>query len=148
MSLSSRALGRGCCGPSRRSSGPRPGDRSRSRPPRHPALTAQRARRCRSRPGPAPPPWEATSLAMEAALKSWVFPSPVVTPVLSSSNTDAHWAPFSLQTLNSHFGGSNNHIKRLHLVSVHIGASTIAECLCTCQLRSSRGIDTGPFIYN
>ena len=64
---------------------------------------------------------------MEAALKSWVFPSPVVTPVLSSSNTDAHWAPFSLQTLNSHFGGSNNHIKRLHLVSVHIGASTIAE---------------------
>jgi hypothetical protein len=31
MSLSSRALGRGCSGPSRRSSGPRPGDRSRSR---------------------------------------------------------------------------------------------------------------------
>jgi hypothetical protein len=31
MSLSSRALGRGCRGPSRRSSGPRPGDRSLSR---------------------------------------------------------------------------------------------------------------------
>ena len=31
MSLSSRALGRGCRGPSRRSSGPRPGDRSRFR---------------------------------------------------------------------------------------------------------------------
>jgi hypothetical protein len=30
-----------------------------------PALTAQRSRRCRSRPGPAPPPWEATSLAIE-----------------------------------------------------------------------------------
>jgi hypothetical protein len=42
----------------RRSSRPRPDDRWRSlgSAPSHPALTSQRARRYRSRPGPAPPP--------------------------------------------------------------------------------------------
>jgi hypothetical protein len=45
-----------------------------ARPPSHPALTAQRARLDRSRPGPAPPPWEATSLAMETEESYYAVP--------------------------------------------------------------------------
>ena len=53
--------------------------------------------------------------ASTAALKSWVFPSPVTTPVMMSRNKDTHWAPFKLsyESLNSYLGG-NDQIDRPH----------------------------------
>ena len=48
MSLSSRALGCDCRGPSRRSSGPRPGDRSRSRGLAPHAIRRDRTKICRA----------------------------------------------------------------------------------------------------
>ena len=71
MSLSFRALGRGCRGPSRRSSGPRPNDRSRSRASApHAIRPSPLSEPADADPDPGPHlrlPWEATSLAMEAS---------------------------------------------------------------------------------
>jgi len=91
--------------------------------------------------------------SQKAALKSWVFPSPVVTPVLSSFNTDAHWAPFKLsREFEFTLLGGNDHINRIHLVSVGLNPSpTPAPAqvpLWNIHAHISSAQITGPFIYN
>ena len=69
MSLSFRALGRGCRGPSRRSSWPRPNDRSPSRGSApHAIRPSPLSEPADADPDPGPHlrHWEATSLAMES----------------------------------------------------------------------------------